>query len=135
MWIRLTKMFEGTDFTSKLISSENLLAALRGRKTEAEIDRIKKAVDISEEGRFILKEIEYLEEPPEVLWEMCGAGAGISEEEFFHYFLCKIKGYAIAIYTLEKIDPAIDPRQIIPNFRALQSFRYLDDVIAGILNN
>ncbi|MHA1198255.1 MAG: M24 family metallopeptidase [Candidatus Heimdallarchaeaceae archaeon] len=50
MWIRLNKMLEGTEFIERLISSENLLAALRGRKTNAEIERIKKAVDISEEG-------------------------------------------------------------------------------------
>ena len=50
MWIRLTKMLEGTVFADRLISSENLLAALRGRKTAAEIERIKRAVNISEEG-------------------------------------------------------------------------------------
>lgn len=50
MWIRLNKMLEGTEYSERLVSSENLLAALRGRKTKAEIDSIKKAVEISEEG-------------------------------------------------------------------------------------
>lgn len=50
MWLRLNKMLENTDYSDKLISSENLLAALRGRKTELELERIRKAVDFSELG-------------------------------------------------------------------------------------
>ncbi len=50
MWLRLNKILEGSIFLDRLISSEKLLAALRGRKTDSEIDRIKKAVVISEEG-------------------------------------------------------------------------------------
>jgi len=50
MWMRLNKILEGTDFSHKMVSSEYILAALRGRKTDAEIKKIKKAVDIGEEG-------------------------------------------------------------------------------------
>ena len=50
MWIRLNSMLKGTSFAERLISSGDILAAVRGRKTEAEIEKIKKAVDISEEG-------------------------------------------------------------------------------------
>jgi len=50
MWLRLNKMLENTPYKDKLISSDNLLAALRGRKTPKEVERIKKAVEISERG-------------------------------------------------------------------------------------
>ena len=50
MWLRLNKFLEGTPYLEKLVSSEKLLAALRGRKTELEIDKIRKAVEISEKG-------------------------------------------------------------------------------------
>ncbi|MHA1345971.1 MAG: M24 family metallopeptidase [Candidatus Heimdallarchaeaceae archaeon] len=50
MWLRLNKFLEGTTYLEKLVSSEKLLAALRGRKTELEINKIKKAVEISEKG-------------------------------------------------------------------------------------
>ena len=50
MWLRLNKMLEGTEYLNKLISSEDLLAALRGRKTVLELERIREAVDFSELG-------------------------------------------------------------------------------------
>ncbi len=50
MWLRLNKILEETQYINKLISSEKILAALRGRKTDVEIERIKKAIAISEEG-------------------------------------------------------------------------------------
>ncbi len=50
MWLRLNKMLENTPYKEKLISSDNFLAALRGRKTPTEVERIKKAVEISERG-------------------------------------------------------------------------------------
>jgi Xaa-Pro aminopeptidase len=50
MWLRLNKMLENTPYKERLISSDKLLAALRGRKTHTEVERIKKAVEISERG-------------------------------------------------------------------------------------
>lgn len=50
MWLRLNKMLENTPYKEKLISSDNVLAALRGRKILTEVERIKKAVEISERG-------------------------------------------------------------------------------------
>lgn len=66
MWLRLNKMLEGTEYINKLISSEDLLAALRGRKTELELENIRKAVDFSELGHKKVSET---------------AKIGISEEE------------------------------------------------------
>jgi Xaa-Pro aminopeptidase len=45
----LTGYLAGTPHAGKLISAESILAALRGRKTPGEIDRIKKAVDTTKE--------------------------------------------------------------------------------------
>ena len=50
LWLRLQKILKGTKYFDRLISSEKLLAALRGRKTDLEIERIEKAVEISERG-------------------------------------------------------------------------------------
>ncbi|MHA1200961.1 MAG: M24 family metallopeptidase [Candidatus Heimdallarchaeaceae archaeon] len=61
MWLRLNKFLEGTPYLERLVSSEKLLAALRGRKTELEINKIKKAVEISENGHRKVTEFIELE--------------------------------------------------------------------------
>ncbi len=92
MWIRLNKMLEGTEFTERLISSENLLAALRGRKTDAEIERIKKAVDISEEGHRLVTK---------------SAKPGVSEEDIEKILLqfTKDKGLTVSYPPLIHVGP------------------------------
>ncbi|MFA6234242.1 MAG: Xaa-Pro peptidase family protein [Bacteroidota bacterium] len=47
MYLLLTEMLSGTKFAHRLISSQEILSALRGRKTEAEIRHIKKAIQIT----------------------------------------------------------------------------------------
>ncbi|MFZ1729212.1 MAG: Xaa-Pro peptidase family protein [Bacteroidota bacterium] len=47
MYLLLTEMLEGSKFAHRLISSQEILSALRGRKTEAEILNIKKAIKIT----------------------------------------------------------------------------------------
>jgi len=56
LWLRLNKFLENTPYKDRLISSDNLLAALRGRKTSLEMEKIKKAVEISEKGHKHLAE-------------------------------------------------------------------------------
>ncbi|MHA1222676.1 MAG: M24 family metallopeptidase [Candidatus Heimdallarchaeaceae archaeon] len=56
MWMKLTKMLENTPFQDRLISSSELLAALRGRKTLSEIKLIKEAIRISQIGHKKLQE-------------------------------------------------------------------------------
>ena len=56
LWLRLNKFLENTPYKDRLISSDNLLAALRGRKTPLELEKIRKAVDISERGHKHLAE-------------------------------------------------------------------------------
>lgn len=44
LYLELLDHFNGTDYTSKLISSEEIVAALRGRKSQTEISLIKEAI-------------------------------------------------------------------------------------------
>lgn len=48
MYLNLLKHLEGTPFQEKLISSENIIAALRGRKSATELENMKKAISITE---------------------------------------------------------------------------------------
>jgi Xaa-Pro aminopeptidase len=48
MYLRLLQHFQGTPFAERLTSAEPVIAALRGHKTPAEIDRIRSAVDQAE---------------------------------------------------------------------------------------
>lgn len=56
LWLKLNKMLEDTPFKERLISSSEILAALRGRKTSSEIERIKEAIRISQAGHQRLQE-------------------------------------------------------------------------------
>lgn len=47
MYLLLTGMLEGTKFAHRLVSSQDILSALRGRKTEAEIRNMKKAIKLT----------------------------------------------------------------------------------------
>jgi Xaa-Pro aminopeptidase len=44
MYLILTEYLEGTPYLSRLVSSEEIVAALRGRKTPTELERIKDAI-------------------------------------------------------------------------------------------
>lgn len=49
MYQVLTGYFEGTSFSDKLISAEEIISSLRGRKTSGEVVRVRKAVETAEE--------------------------------------------------------------------------------------
>ena len=49
MYQMLIEMLAGTPFAGRLVSSEDLIGALRGRKTPAELERIRAAVRTTEE--------------------------------------------------------------------------------------
>lgn len=49
MYRTLVSMLEGTRFAGRLVSAENLISALRGRKTAVEVDRIKAAIKTTAE--------------------------------------------------------------------------------------
>jgi Xaa-Pro aminopeptidase len=44
LWTQLFRLFEGTPYAAKLISAEDVIGALRGRKSKTEIDRVKGAI-------------------------------------------------------------------------------------------
>ena len=46
-YLKLLELLEGTDYTSRLFSAEEIISRLRGRKSAEEIDRIKKAIEIT----------------------------------------------------------------------------------------
>ncbi len=93
MWLRLNKMLEGTEYLRKLISSEGLLAALRGRKTELELEKIRKAVDFSELGHKKISET---------------ARIGMSEEEIEEMLLkfTKENNLTVSYPPLVHVGPA-----------------------------
>jgi len=49
MYQKLEKYLEGTPYVERLISAEEIISAMRGRKTAAEIEKIKRAVQITAE--------------------------------------------------------------------------------------
>ena len=92
MWLRLNRFLEGTPYLERLISSEKLLAALRGRKTDLEINKIKKAVEISENGHKKVTEFTKL---------------GMSEKEIEKMLLkfTKEKGVTVSYPPLIHVGP------------------------------
>jgi Xaa-Pro aminopeptidase len=46
-YLKLVEFLEGTDFKNRFVSSEGIIAKLRGRKSAEEIRRLKKAVEIT----------------------------------------------------------------------------------------
>lgn len=44
MWTQLFRLLEGTPYAASFISAEDIIAALRGRKTKAEVERVRAAI-------------------------------------------------------------------------------------------
>ena len=83
MFLILNKMLEGTEFKERLISSEEIISALRGRKSKAEIEFIKSAIVETEK---IFDEVtKFLK-------------AGLSEKDVAEFILSKVeeKGFELA---------------------------------------
>ncbi|MFX0072545.1 MAG: hypothetical protein ACFFAO_15780 [Candidatus Hermodarchaeota archaeon] len=71
---------------------------------------------------------EIIEDHPKILWRKFNHFSGIEESEFFNYFKeCK-KGLAIKITEIKFFKTPLDPKSLIPNFVAPQSFCYIDDL-------
>lgn len=70
-----------------------------------------------------------LHDKPSKLWRLCSKVSGVSHVEFEKYFASKSKGYAIQITDLQIFEEPITPKSVIKNFRAPQSFMYLDKFI------
>jgi Xaa-Pro aminopeptidase len=49
MWTQLFRLLEGTPYAARLISAESIIAAVRGRKSKSEIERVKAAIKVTQE--------------------------------------------------------------------------------------
>lgn len=49
MYLKLTGYLDGTVYASRLVSAESIISAMRGRKTATEIEKIKRAAEITAE--------------------------------------------------------------------------------------
>lgn len=58
------------------------------------------------------------------LWKLSSEYSGLQEEEFLSYFDGLERGFAIEIEDVLEFDEPIDPRKMLPNFVAPQSFCY-----------
>ena len=75
-------------------------------------------------GEFAIGDI--LAKHPKDLWEETKQVSGINREFFENYFCGRDVGYAIQIKALKKYAQPINPYEIERNFKAPQSFMYLD---------
>ena len=46
-YLQVIKLLEGTDYSSRFISAEDIISKLKGRKSKEEVDRIKHAIDVT----------------------------------------------------------------------------------------
>lgn len=62
------------------------------------------------------------------LWTLNGRlGGGLKRTELRSYFAGKPKGYAVMLGRVLRPNVPLEPAEIVPGFRAPQSFRYLTD--------
>jgi Xaa-Pro aminopeptidase len=80
LFLLLQDYLKDTPFLDRLISSEDIVAAMRGRKSEAEIDRIKESIRITEE-----------------IWEKVNISlkSGLTEKEIARFFVEQMKEYDV----------------------------------------
>ncbi|WP_255337119.1 hypothetical protein [Methanosarcina sp. KYL-1] len=82
-------------------------------------------------GTFTIGKI--IKGTPNELWNQCSDFGGIGKEGFFNYFKNKQQGFAISIENLEIFPKPIDPYTSITDFKAPQSFCYIDDDLLELL--
>lgn len=90
MYLLFTEMLSGTPFRDRLISSDPLVLPLRGRKTEAEVKALRRAVEMTEK---ILDEVPANIKP------------GMSEREIFNWVKERMHYYGVE----PSWDPQYDP--------------------------
>jgi len=67
-----------------------------------------------------------LHDSPARLWARTRRYSGIGLSDYMAYFDGKLEAYAYTIKSFVKYDEPIDPKAVIPGFRAPQSFSYID---------
>ena len=73
-------------------------------------------------GYFIINDI--IQGSPSFVWEITSEHGGITKDCFDSYFDGRKKAYAIQIKSVKRFKQAIEPKNIINNFRAPQNFMY-----------
>ena len=66
---------------------------------------------------------------PSELWNTYGHRGEIAKASFFDYFSTKKTGFAIIVNSVCRFEYPIDPKLIINNFKAPQSFMYIHSII------
>ncbi|WP_246851135.1 ASCH domain-containing protein [Vibrio crassostreae] len=115
------------EFVEKIMSGEKLFEY---RKAVFKRPEVKSVVIYSTmpEGK-IVGEFEIgsiLKSNPEDLWKETKNDSGIQKQFFDMYFSDREVAYAIQIKQLKRYDKPIDPYEVEPNFKAPQSFKYID---------
>ena len=49
MWAQLFRLLDGTPYAARFISAEDVIAALRGRKTKSEVERVRAAIKVTQD--------------------------------------------------------------------------------------
>ncbi len=49
MWTQLFRLLDGTPYAARFITAEDIIAALRGRKTKSEVERVRAAIQVTQE--------------------------------------------------------------------------------------
>ena len=77
-----------------------------------------------------------IEDTPQDLWRRVGHLSGIdSRERFLEYFSEKETGYAIEIDSPTRLQRPIDPRELLDDFQAPMSFKYVNGEFASSLES
>lgn len=93
MHMLLQDYLKGTPYADRLVSAENLVQKLRGRKTPEEVSRIRKAVDITE---YIFEEAKGFVRP------------GMTELEIYDFFHKHMTERGVTSAWNEDHNPAVD---------------------------
>jgi predicted transcriptional regulator len=65
---------------------------------------------------------------PTALWKLAQQyGGGLTRRELYDYFYGKSEGFGIIIKNVVSLPTPLDPGKVIADFRAPQSFRYVND--------
>jgi Xaa-Pro aminopeptidase len=94
MYLILLEHFSGTDFSKRLVSSEEIISALRGRKSKAELEIMKYAVD---ETLKIFDEMKHFIQPGKSELEIASSVKELTKR--LGYGLSWEEDYCPAIFT------------------------------------
>lgn len=93
MYEMLVGYLSGTPYTDRLISAEPVINALRGRKTQTEVERIRKAVEITDE--IYRKTFEYVR-------------VGMTEKEVAAYMHARVTEAGLGFAWPRESNPAVN---------------------------